>query len=529
LYNSPVIASIAFASPGATVGGKETFMDHGQRPRWVALLLFGSALLGPALADDKGPKATVQWDKVVRVSKTTPTLQVVVNPPLRHGSAIHDNAFKSLRDLQADYVRYVPWLPYPRLGVAELEPPKDGKTSWDFSLIDPMTIDFLEATNGHPVVLNFSTIPQWMVKTDKPVSYPADPDQPVWDYTQGSDFRDPTFKEVADYYARLLAWYTQGGFTDELGKRHESGHRFKISHWEVLNEPDLERNLTPETYTRLYDAVVEAMRRVQPDLKFVGISLAFPSLQPAFFEHFLNPKNHKPGIPLDFISYHFYAVPLADQTLDVQQHTFFTQADGFLNVVRYIESIRQRLSPETRTTINEIGSISAEDLQQGEPGHVFKPIPDAYWHLAGAMYAYIFGELARQGIDVAGESQLVGYPTQFPSVSMVDWTTGQPNARWRVLKLLKDNFGPGDKLVDTQVSSPFGYGLGFLTRDGKRRLLLVNKRDRVLELTVNGASGAQVDYVDQTTGPRPAGSRKLDSDKVTLNGFAVAVVTLAGR
>ena len=102
------------------------------------------------------------------MSKTTPTFQVVVNPPLRRGSAIHDNAFRVLRDLNADYVRYVPWLPYPKLGVAELEPPKDGKTSWDFSLIDPMTIDFLEATKGHSVVLNFSTIPQWMVKTEKP-------------------------------------------------------------------------------------------------------------------------------------------------------------------------------------------------------------------------------------------------------------------------------------------------------------------------------------------------------------------------
>ena len=91
-------------------------------------------------------------------------------------AAIHDNAFKALRDLQADYVRYVPWLPYPRLGVAELEPPQDGKTSWDFSVIDPMTIDFLEATKGHSVVLNFSTIPQWMVKTEKPVSYPCRPE-----------------------------------------------------------------------------------------------------------------------------------------------------------------------------------------------------------------------------------------------------------------------------------------------------------------------------------------------------------------
>src|SRR5215467_12888141 len=74
----------------------------------------------------------------------------------------HDNAFQALKDLGAEYVRYVPWLPYPKLGVAELEPPKDGKTSWDFTYIDPMTIDFLEAVKGHSSILNFSTIPQWM-------------------------------------------------------------------------------------------------------------------------------------------------------------------------------------------------------------------------------------------------------------------------------------------------------------------------------------------------------------------------------
>ena len=104
-------------------------------------------------------QSAAHWDKVTGVSKTTATLQVVVNPPLRRGSPIHDNAFKSLHDIQADYVRYVPWLPYPKLGIAELEPPANGKTSWDFSLIDPMTIDFLEATKGHSVILNFSTIP----------------------------------------------------------------------------------------------------------------------------------------------------------------------------------------------------------------------------------------------------------------------------------------------------------------------------------------------------------------------------------
>src|SRR5580704_13115277 len=157
-------------------------------------------------AADQPAKVAVHWDKVTSVSKTTATLQVVVNPPLRRGSTVHDEAFKSLHDIQADYVRYVPWLPYPKLGIAELEPPADGKTSWDFSLIDPMTIDFLDATKGHSVILNFSTIPAWMFKSDKPVTFPADADQPVWDYTQGTEPRDPTMKEIGDYYGRIFSW-----------------------------------------------------------------------------------------------------------------------------------------------------------------------------------------------------------------------------------------------------------------------------------------------------------------------------------
>ena len=119
----------------------------------------------------------VNWDKVMSVSKTTPTLQVVVMPPLRRGSKIHDRVFQALHDLGADYVRYVPWLPYPKLAVAELEPPKDGKTSWDFSLIDPMTEDFMNATAGHSVMRELQHHSPVDVQDDKPVPYPADPDE----------------------------------------------------------------------------------------------------------------------------------------------------------------------------------------------------------------------------------------------------------------------------------------------------------------------------------------------------------------
>jgi hypothetical protein len=196
-------------------------------------------------------KITVSWDHIERVSQTSATLQVVVNPPLRPGSAIKDRAYQEVKQLGADYVRYVPWLPYPKLGVAELEPPANGKTSWDFSLIDPMTKDFLNATQGHSVILNFSTIPAWLFKTGKPVIYPKDPNQVDWRYTQGTELRDPSGKELGDYYARLVSWYVKGGFTDEFGKRHESGYHFSIPYWEVLNEVDFEHSMTAEQYTQL--------------------------------------------------------------------------------------------------------------------------------------------------------------------------------------------------------------------------------------------------------------------------------------
>ena len=472
----------------------------------------------------------IDWNKVVREMITIPTLQVVVNPLLRRGSPIHDRAFEELRKLGAEYVRFVPWFPYPHDAIAELYAPADGKTSWDFTSIDPFAIDLLEATQGHPVMFNFSTIPPWMFKSDKLVPYPEDPDEPIWFYQQGTELRDPSLKELGDYFARLVGWYTQGGFEDEYGKFHHSGHHYKIDYWEVLNEPDFEHNTTPEQYTQRYDAIVSAIRSVAPEMKFVGLSLAMPSLAPHFFEYFLDAKNHKPGIPLDMISYHFYAAPAADETMDIEQHTYFAQADGFLNSVRYIEGIRKRLSPDTGTTINEIGVIRADDMQQFRPGHVAESIPDAYWNLAGATYAYVFANLAVLGIDIAGESQLVGYPSQFPSVTMVDWNTGAPNARFRVLELLMKHFRPGGQLYSTVTGmfSPSSYyhAQAFQTQQGKRKLLLINKRDRSLDLTLPGFADATVDVVDQVTAGGPAHTEKLSGDSYSLPGFAVAVLEL---
>src|SRR5690242_21938732 len=132
--------------------------------RFCLTYLLGSILLAgvAAKAQVASVKVDVQWDKVIRVSRTTPTILYVGTPKTKPGAPLHDPMLKAIRDLGADYVRYAPCNLYPRLSVAELEPPTRTSTSWDFSLIDPYTEDAFKALNGHPIEFTLSTIPEWM-------------------------------------------------------------------------------------------------------------------------------------------------------------------------------------------------------------------------------------------------------------------------------------------------------------------------------------------------------------------------------
>jgi len=493
----------------------------------IACLLFFSLSLPADLSaaqQQNSVKIEVDWNKEIGISKSTPTLQVVVNPLLRAGSPIHDAVFANLKDLNADFVRFVPWLPYPKLGVAELTAPTSEHTSWDFSLIDPLTIDFLQATAGHPVILNFSTAPAWLFKTENPVEYPEDPNQVAWNYTQGTELKDPTGRQLADYYARLVNWYTNGGFSDENGTWHASGHHFQISHWEVFNEPDIEHDTTAEQYTARYDAIVEAIRAQNPRIKFVGLALAYPEYHPEMFEYFLNHANHKPGIPLDMISCHFYAKPTKTQPIEAWQYTLFDQADRFVTNIRYIEEIRKRLSPETQTTLDEIGTILPTDWHPNTPYAADPPIPDSYWNLSACLYTYVYIEAVKLGIDVIGESQLVGFPSQFPSVTMLDWNNGKPNARFTVLQLIHDHFPAGDTLVSTRFPGNTDIDAQAFARGAALKMLIVNKRERQIqvELPAEFARG-EVTSISASSGAATT-TERLATNSIELEPFEVAVV-----
>lgn len=468
---------------------------------------------------------SVNWDKTLLINKTTPTLQIVENPKIRPSSPIYNKVFQALENLEADYVRYVPWFPYPKLAVAELEPPTPENTSWNFKYLDSSITEFMNRTKGHPVVMNISTTPAWMWE-GKRVNYPDDPYQVYWSYNQGEKLRDTTLNEISNYYERVFKWYTQGGFTDENGRYHKSGYYYEFDFWEVLNEPDLEHKISPQLYCKIYDAIVLKLQKISPRTKFVGISTAHIS-NPDYFEYFLNPVNHKEGVPLDAISYHHYSIPsYLNQDLKDFQYTAFEKAESFLNQVNYIENIRKRLAPSTISMLNEIGIILRAPGEKG-------PIPNEYWNLAASVYAHMFIELSRKEIEVVGQSQLVGYPGQFPDVSMLDWKNGNPNSRYWVLKLLINNFRPGDKLVKTDFKGRIFIGnhpdinaQGFDTKNGKK-ILFVNKRNKIIEVKLSEeVNNAKLWSIDTEFPEYPKHPQIINGNKLSLKPFAVAVLDL---
>jgi|SRR5579863_372780 len=109
---------------------------------------------------------------------------------------------------------------------------------------------------------------------------------------------------------------------------------------------------------------------------------------------------------------------------------------------------------------------------------------------------------------------------------MMDWTTNQPNARFWSLKLLKDSFQPGDTLVATSLRAPLASDVeaqAFATATD-RKLLLINKRDRPIDIAIPDAGHAQVLTVDEQSGENPARSVSPQGGILTLQPFAVTVV-----
>ncbi|CAF0787810.1 unnamed protein product [Adineta ricciae] len=593
------------------------------------LLLQSVSLLSVQKPGNDGPIAIkVSWSSHDYDLHTIPSLQLVTNPLVsRQFSPVSKQIFANLKQLNAEYARYAVWFPYPKLAVAELNPPsgslqcgnvgedsvihlscernggvisqidfasfgtsagacgqmKQGachatdslsvvqricvgqkrcdipatddifgdpcvgtpkrllvqiqcnppqnNTYWDFTYIDPMLEDFLAATDGHSRIISFSTQPNWLFQLDTPHIYPDNATHVDWSYPVGTKFVDDSMQALGDYYGRLVAWYTRAGFIDEYGLKHNSGYLYNWDYTEIFNEIEGEHQMSIEYYTRAYDAVIQGIRRHTNnyDMKYVGMALAAHN-EFSYYKYFLNHSNHAPDIPIDMISYHFYAIGTS-RVDPLSYELLFPQLDNFTVEVEQIEQIRKNLSPQTRTTIDELGVILPDDNNPSAP-----LFPLIYWNAAAALYAYSWGKLSRQGIDVVGHSQLVGYPhlpdlqlePQYPSVALLNWTTGEGTAKYWTSKLLIDTADiDNDQAVVTQTTDVGDrniFSQAFVRKDLRRWVLIVNKRYANVDVTIANCTGGQMQIINEASGFGPPTLVALTSDQITLSAFAVAVV-----
>ena len=245
----------------------------------ASLLVLGVA---SALPTPEVP-VTVDWSTKLSEVSTAATVEVDVMPQLSrspHGGSF-DGYFTAMQNLGSTFVRFSPWYAYPKVVVTELHPPdcsKGGRgSSWNSTLLDGIVADFMLAVcgpraadgvcdSGLSVVPQLSTMPDWMYASDGKNRTASIPDDP-WTFpsdgfgyylVQNQPLREPTCVEMARYAARIVGWYTAGGFTDECGVKHVSSLHYDWAHLSVLNEDEYR---TPPTAGVQYTTCWDAWRR----------------------------------------------------------------------------------------------------------------------------------------------------------------------------------------------------------------------------------------------------------------------------
>jgi len=131
---------------------------------------------------------------------------------------------------------------------------------------------------------------------------------------------------------------------------------------------------------------------------------------------------------------------------------------------------------------------------------------------------------------------LIGYPElpdlqlspQFSSVSLLNWTTGEGTAKYWTSKLLIETADiDNDSAVVTQTTDLDGqtvFSQAFVGKNGRRWVLIINKRYATATVLLPGCSGGMMQIVNEASGFGPATEVTLASSTITLSPFAIAVV-----
>ena len=390
-----------------------------------------------------------------------------------------------------------------------------------------------------------STQPTWLYSTD--YNWRSNPDAPS-DYTRGPA-ANVNNTLLGEYYARLYGYLFNGYMVDEAGITHtRADGPLNLTTIEIFNEVDYEHSYTVEQYTASFDAVVRGVRAAagpERRIKFVGLNL--PNIDSgqkvaAWAAYFLNSSNHDPdvgGTALNFLGYHAYPTngPYVKDPNSLS--LLFDYVDDFIeNHVKAIDAVIAALSPSTRTVLDETGSDMDGVLGPGSPpGN-----NPRYWVAAASYWAYMYMRSANESSTVVqcGASQLMDAPGQEPSVTLLDWASGQGTARFWVVRLLVETVEVGATLRHATSAVSAGanstgavYAMGLSgVKGGGSAVLLINKRNAwasvALSCGAQACTCASQRVIDEANGLLPARQAPCETpSSVTLAPYATVIAMLS--
>lgn len=305
---------------------------------------------------------------------------------------------------------------------------------------------------------------------------------PPWMYDSVGQLEDSEFPAFSTYMARLVGWYNKGGFTDDQGVYHASGHYGWVHAWEIWNEPKSgaeipgpvpDRTATPwmaaYRFAALYDMTSTAMRKVDPTIITGGPALgSWPD------NDYLREFVANETAPLDFFSFHFYAARsrLETDAYDLGEVT----GDRFLNRLIVNRQMLNELRPGQHIPfwIDELGfnenSLDIVDPRGSSPvGYAF--IADS------------FATAEANGVALLGQFALLGNA----QLGLVDIKTLQTYRPYWLYRVLATQFPPGSTLWPVQVDrSDQLVGVASTSPDAKTLNLLVGNIQVANTNDVNG-------------------------------------------
>jgi hypothetical protein len=143
---------------------------------------------------------------------------------------------------------------------SELRSPGQGGNGSNRRAADLLGLPLCSGRLGRSSILDLSTQPAWLYEQGGDVHHiPDSPYAVDWGYPTGEQLVDASCDAIGQYFGRVVAWYSVGGFTDEYGLFHPSPFRIRIPLFEVLNE--MEHNTDIQTYsTQQHSAAAAASR-----------------------------------------------------------------------------------------------------------------------------------------------------------------------------------------------------------------------------------------------------------------------------